>query len=91
MKQRSILLVIVLFSSTLCPYALGQTLDYSTFLGGSKADGLAGKGIAIHAGSMIVTSITYSSDFPATILSSLSSPPPNGGPTRIPVSSHPRP
>jgi hypothetical protein len=52
--------------------ASGQTLDYSSFLGGSKEDG--GRAyVTADAGSIIVASSTSSSDFPVTLPSTTGS------------------
>lgn len=55
----------------------GSELDYSTYLGGTRAD--SGHGIDVHDGSAIVSGFTESSDFPTTGGSFQSSDPEPGG------------
>lgn len=62
------------------PPALGQTLVYSSFLGGSKEDG--GRAyVTVDGGSIVVASTTRSSDFPVSLPSTL----PSGGSSQISV------
>ena len=65
--NRRVLISIALLCTVLFPNTvLGQTLAYSTFLGGSKDDG-GRVYVTTHAGSVIVASSTSSTNFPVTL------------------------
>ena len=82
MTRVSILLIVAFsWTNLVAPSpAFGQTLVYSSFLGGSKEDGGRVYATAV-AGSIVVASTTRSSDFPVD----LSSTPPTGGSSQISV------
>ena len=80
-RTSTLILIVCCWANLVVPLsARGQTLAYSSFLGGAKEDG--GRAyLTADNGSIIVASSTRSSDFPVTLAST----PPSGGTSQISV------